>query len=190
MGQFMTQVGLCMSIAPVYRIAHSFNTLNLGELSWFVAAYSLTVGSFILVAGQFGDVYGHKLMFIIGFVWFRLWSLLAGFSVWSGQVFFDCCRAFQGIGPAMLLPNALAILGRTYPPGMRRQWSLAFSGQLRQTGHCWGCLSVSAGPKALVAMGLLDHGHRLLSFGLPRHYSHSARVTTQVRRSPVALDPT
>lgn len=138
MAQFMTQAGLCMSIAPVYRIAHGFNTSNLGELSWFAAAYSLTVGTFILVAGRLGDVYGHKLMFVIGFSWFGLWSLLAGFSVWSGQVFFDCCRAFQGIGPAILLPNALAILGRTYPPGPRKGMVFCFFGATAPNGFIVG----------------------------------------------------
>ncbi|KAL2817503.1 hypothetical protein BDW59DRAFT_132421 [Aspergillus cavernicola] len=38
-------------------------------------------------------------MFIIGCTWFGPWPLIAGCSIWSGQVFFDCCRALQGIGP-------------------------------------------------------------------------------------------
>lgn len=117
--QLMTQAGLGQSIAPLHIIGDSFGTRNPGQLSWFAAAYSLTVGTFILIAGRLGDVYGHKKFFIIGFFWYALWSLLAGFSVYSNQIFFDCCRAFQGIGPALLLPNAIAILGRTYVPPHR-----------------------------------------------------------------------
>jgi MFS family permease len=77
-------------------------------------------------------------MFIIGFVWFGLWSLLAGFSVWSDQVFFDCCRALQGIGPAMLLPSSLAILGRAYPPGLRKELIFSFFGATAPSGFIVG----------------------------------------------------
>ncbi|KAE8341758.1 hypothetical protein BDV24DRAFT_150881 [Aspergillus arachidicola] len=138
MAQFMTQAGLCISIAPVYLIGKSFQTSIPGELSWFAAAYSLTVGTFILICGRLGDVFGHRLMFIIGFAWFGLWSLLAGFSVWSNQVFFDCCRALQGMGPAMLLPNAIAILGRAYPPGLRKEMIFSFFGATAPSGFIIG----------------------------------------------------
>ncbi|KAI9042459.1 MFS transporter [Aspergillus affinis] len=138
MAQFMTQAGLAISIAPVYIIGDSFNTSSPGELSWFAAAYSLTVGTFILVAGRLGDVFGHRLMFVIGFAWFGLWSLLGGFSVWSNQLFFDCCRAFQGIGPALLLPNAIAIFGRTYPPGLRKEMVFCLFGATAPSGFLVG----------------------------------------------------
>lgn len=138
LAQFMTQAGLCMSIAPVYIIGESFGTSSAGELSWFTAAYSLTVGTFILICGRLGDVFGHRLMFIIGFAWFGLWSLLAGFSVWSNPIFFDCCRAFQGVGPAMVLPNAIAILGRTYPPGLRKEMIFSFFGATAPSGFIVG----------------------------------------------------
>lgn len=88
MAQFMTQAGLCMSIGLVHTIGERFGTTNPADLSWFAAAYSSTVGTFILVAGRLGDVYGHRNMFVIGFCWFSIWSLLAGFSVWSNQMFF------------------------------------------------------------------------------------------------------
>lgn len=117
--QLMTQGGLSLSIAPLQLISASFNTTP-KDLTWASAAYSLTVGTFIFVSGRLGDVYGHRLLFIVGFLWFGLWSLLGGFAVWSNPRFFDCCRAFQGIGPALLLPNAVAILGRSYTPGRRK----------------------------------------------------------------------
>ncbi|KAJ5640716.1 Major facilitator superfamily domain general substrate transporter [Penicillium herquei] len=136
--QFMTQVGLALAIVPLHIIGDSFNVTNSGKLSWYAAAYSLTVGTFILIAGRLGDLYGHRLMFISGFAWFGLWSLLGGFSVWSNQVFFDICRAFQGIGPAFLLPNALAILGRTYPPGPRKDMVFSIFGATAPGGFAVG----------------------------------------------------
>ncbi|KAJ5136197.1 hypothetical protein N7448_004751 [Penicillium atrosanguineum] len=96
--QLMTQAGLALSIAPLQIISSSFDTTP-RELTWGSAAYSLTVGTFIFVSGRLGDVYGHKLLFVIGFLWFALWSLLGGFTVWSNPRFFDCCRAFQDHTP-------------------------------------------------------------------------------------------
>ena len=120
--QFLTQWGLAIAIAPLSQIGDSFHTTNPGQLSWLAAGYSLTVGTFILPAGRWGDLYGHKLLFIIGWWWFCIWSLIAGLSIYAHSVvFFAFCRAMQGIGPALLLPNAIAILSRTYPPGSQKK---------------------------------------------------------------------
>ncbi|RMJ29121.1 hypothetical protein PHISP_00064 [Aspergillus sp. HF37] len=108
------------------------------RLSWFAAAFSLTVGTFILVCGRLGDVYGSRLIFVLGFLWLALWSLLAGFSVWSDKIFFDCCRALQGIGCAMVLPNGVAILGRTYPPGTRKKMVFSLFGATAPAGFVVG----------------------------------------------------
>lgn len=72
-----------------------------------------------------GDVFGYKRFFVGGFLWFSLWSLLAGFAVYSGPIFFAFCRAMQGIGPAFMLPNAIAIISRAYEQGMKQ--NIAFS---------------------------------------------------------------
>ena len=138
--QLLTQAGLGQALAPLPIIGAHFRTTDLGELSWYVASYSLTVGTFILIAGRLGDTYGHRSMFIFGYLWFGTWSLLAGVSYYSTQLFFNFCRAFQGIGPAFLLPNALAILGWTYPPGMRKNLVFSFFGACAPTGFLLGAV--------------------------------------------------
>ena len=138
--QLLTQGGLGQAVFPIHIIGRDFGKQSPGQLSWYVAAYSLTVGTFILAAGRLGDIFGHKRMLIVGFIWFGFWSAIAGLSVYShSAVFFDVCRALQGIGPAVLLPNSLAILGRTYPPGPRK--AMAFS----MFGACAAGGSVIAG---------------------------------------------
>lgn len=141
MAQLMTQAGLGQALAPLHIIGRSFGVDdNPGQLSWFPAAYSLTVGTFILIAGRLGDLYGHKRFFVGGFLWFGLWTMLAGFAVYSTPVFFDCCRAFQGIGPAFLLPNGVAILGRAYEPGVRKQMVFSAFGAMAPSGFLVGAL--------------------------------------------------
>ncbi|PYI05187.1 MFS general substrate transporter [Aspergillus sclerotiicarbonarius CBS 121057] len=70
--QFMTQAGLALAIVPLHIIGETFHVTDSGQLSWYAAAYSLTAGTFILIAGRLGDLYGHRLMFIGGFAWLGL----------------------------------------------------------------------------------------------------------------------
>ncbi|KAJ6171243.1 major facilitator superfamily transporter [Penicillium chermesinum] len=137
--QLLTQSGLSLSIVPLDLIADSFDSTP-KDLTWASSAYSLTVGTFIFVSGRLGDVYGHKILFVIGFSWFALWSMLAGFSIWVNPIYLDICRALQGIGPAFLLPNAVAILGRTYPPGLRKQVAFCLFGSVAPGGFIVGGL--------------------------------------------------
>ncbi|RDW66493.1 hypothetical protein BP6252_10128 [Coleophoma cylindrospora] len=143
--QLLTQAGLGQVIAPLHIIGSSFNVSSPSELSWYAAAYSLTVGTFILPSGRLGDVYGHKKIFIIGYFWYGLWSLIAGFSVYvksdyGGDVFFSICRGFQGMGPALLLPNALGLLGRAYPDGRRKHMVFSLFGGCAPGGFVLGAV--------------------------------------------------
>lgn len=122
---FTNQIGLGNTLTTVGQIGQTWNITNQGQLSWLIAGYSLTIGTFILIAGRLGDEFGNKKLFVIGMSWYSLWSMVAGLSVYSSHVLFVFARVFQGMGPAMTLPNALAILGQSYSPkprGMAIAW--------------------------------------------------------------------
>ncbi|KAK5121773.1 hypothetical protein LTR85_004648 [Meristemomyces frigidus] len=128
--QLLTQAALGQILAPVHIIGDSLGTTNPGKLSWMIAGYSLTVGTFVLPAGRLGDIYGSKIMVIVGWAWLGFFSIIAGFSVYAPKgegavVMFCLFNGIRGIGPAILLPNALAICGRVYPNGPRKD--LVFS---------------------------------------------------------------
>jgi len=155
--QLSTQVSLGQTLNLVHIIGDQFNTTNPGTLSWFVASYSLTVGSFILLFGRFGDYFGHKRLLIFGLCWFSLWSMVAGVSNYSNYILFIFARVLQGklstpfecsvshgsildIGPAMCLPNAVALLGATYPPGLRKNLVFAVFGAVAPLGALIGAV--------------------------------------------------
>ena len=138
--QLLTQACLAQSIAPLHIIGKSFGITNPAYLSWMPAAYSLTVGTFILPSGRLGDLFGHRKIFVIGYLWLAVWSVIAGVSVYSGQILFDICRAFQGIGLALIMPNALAILGRTYEPGRRKDMVFSIFGSTAPGGFVVGAI--------------------------------------------------
>lgn len=96
-----------------------------------------SISAFIPV-GRLGDIYGHKLIFLIGWGWFAACSLLTGFSYLYDVKFFAVCRAFQGIGPALLVPNAIALIGRNFALGDKRNTAFACFGAAGPTGAATG----------------------------------------------------
>lgn len=112
--QLTTQIALTMSLFPLHKISESWGLTNPGVQSWLIAGYSLTSGTFILIFGRWGDLFGYRSMILFGYAWFALWSLIAGVAVYSNYVLFVFARVLAGFGPAMLLPNGVAILGATY----------------------------------------------------------------------------
>ena len=52
LAQFLSLGGMNQTVAPVMILAEYFNIHDYGTLSWFSAAYSMTVGTFILPAGK------------------------------------------------------------------------------------------------------------------------------------------
>lgn len=107
----MGQASLAQSFLPDQVIGKAFGAKST-DIAWYPAAYGLTSGTFMLAFGWVGDIVGHKHLFVAAWGWLASWALLAGISVYSrSQIFFDTCRAFQGIPAAALVPSALAIVG-------------------------------------------------------------------------------
>lgn len=80
--QAVQEACLGIVIAGLVPIAESFGVQDdRAQQSWFAASYALTVGTFVLPAGRLGDVYGHKNLVLIGWLWFSVWSIVTGLSV-------------------------------------------------------------------------------------------------------------
>lgn len=48
-------------------------------------------------------------MLIIGYIWFAVFSLVTGLAWYSNHVLFIWARVLAGIGPAITMPNGLAV---------------------------------------------------------------------------------
>lgn len=121
----ITEAGLGQVLSIVHIIGETWGLQDSPTLSWLVAGYSLTVGTFILFSGRLGDMFGYKTIFLVGMSWFSIWSLVCGVAVYTNHVLFVFGRVLQGLGPALVLPNGLALLGATYAPGRKK--GLAFA---------------------------------------------------------------
>lgn len=149
--QLLILSGIAQALVPQYLIELSFQGTTPGDLAWYSAAYGLTAGTFVLPSGQLGDLFGHETVFVIGWVWFAVWELAGGCSPYiegavagKGTVFFIICRALQGIGPALLVPNGQAMLGMAYhEPGPRKNLVMCLFGAAAPLGFVVGAVMSS-----------------------------------------------
>lgn len=127
MAQLLTYASLAQTLTSARQIGESFfEPERTAHLAWFTSAYMLSYGATTLLGNRIGNVCGQRHAFIAGYFWFAFWSLLTGLSVYvqtsgdGGAAFFCVCRAMQGIGPALIIPNGYGMLLRAYPPGPRK----------------------------------------------------------------------
>jgi MFS family permease len=139
--QLLCQAALGNILVPLLIIGPDIGINDSSKLPWTLASYSLTVGIFIMITGRLGDIYGHKLLLIIGYIIFSIFSILTGMGVYvKNDIYFNIMRACQGIGPATLLPNAIALLARTYPTGKRKSFVFSMFGATAPSGFVIGAL--------------------------------------------------
>jgi EmrB/QacA subfamily drug resistance transporter len=75
---------------------------------WIVDAYTLTLGSLILLAGSLSDLFGRKRVLTNGLIGFGITSMLCAIA--PNSVFLITARALQGIAGALLVPSSLALI--------------------------------------------------------------------------------
>ena len=139
LSQLFSVGGLGNTAYSVQEIGRTLNTTSNGQLSWFLAAYSLCGGVFVVVTGRLGDHLGHKNVLIFGWIWMAIWSLVSGFA--HNIVLFDFARAMTGIGNGALVPNSFALLARAFPPfSVKKNIAFAFLGFCAPSGYIFGGL--------------------------------------------------
>ena len=77
-------------------------------MQWVIDAYNLVYASFILTGGALGDLFGRRRVFAAGMGLFTLGSVLCAVSPNAPMLI--VARAIAGLGSALQLPSALAIL--------------------------------------------------------------------------------
>jgi EmrB/QacA subfamily drug resistance transporter len=90
-------------------------------LGWTVNAYVLTFAVLLMTAAVAGDRYGRRRLFVVGLLVFTAAS--AGCAMAGSVGWLIAARAVQGVGAAILMPIALALVTAAYPPE-RRGWAL------------------------------------------------------------------
>lgn len=82
-------------------------------VKWLGAAYALALGSLLVLGGRLGDRYGQRRTLLIGMGGFVAASALAGAAV--DPVMMVVARTAQGAFGALMIPQGMAIMTRTFP---------------------------------------------------------------------------
>lgn len=86
---------------------------------WVTSAYLLAYATPLLITGRLGDRYGPKNLYLVGLAVFTAASLWCGLTTTiTGLV---VARVVQGLGAAMLTPQTMAVITRTFPAASRGQ---------------------------------------------------------------------
>src|SRR6202140_2197900 len=104
------------------RIVTDLNGASL--YSWVVSAYLLSSTVTVPIYGKFSDVFGRKVMLIIGVCLFLVGSWLSGASQNMNQLI--AFRAIQGLGAGALFPIVMAIIGDLFSPRERGRFQGLF----------------------------------------------------------------
>src|SRR3954470_18508564 len=90
---------------------------SVGQLSWFLNAYTLAFATFMLPAATLGDRLGRRRMMLAGVALFTAASIGSALSTTSGALI--TARAFQGLGAAAVMPLSLTLLAAAVPTRLR-----------------------------------------------------------------------
>jgi EmrB/QacA subfamily drug resistance transporter len=82
------------------------------DVQWVVESYGLFLGALILVGGSLGDLFGRRLIFVVGVAILAGASLACGIASNIHQLII--ARSIQGIGAALLVPGSLAIISASF----------------------------------------------------------------------------
>lgn len=106
-------VGLDVTIVNVAlpSIGHAFHATVSG-LQWTVDAYTLVLGSFLMLSGSTADRLGRRRTFVIGLTVFSMGSLLC--SLAPNLQLLVVFRMLQAVGGSMLNPVAMSIITNTF----------------------------------------------------------------------------
>ena len=96
------------------------------DVQWVVEAYGLFLGALILVGGSLGDLFGRRLIFVVGIAVFALASAACGAALNIQQLIL--ARSIQGIGAALLVPGSLSIISTAFDQKSRGQAIGTWSG--------------------------------------------------------------
>ncbi|KIK81637.1 hypothetical protein PAXRUDRAFT_748221 [Paxillus rubicundulus Ve08.2h10] len=142
-----------LSMLSVTRFLDSFNNSALfsaipalegsmgiteSESVWIISAFQLTFASSLLISGRISDIYNPKKAFIGGVSALGLLSVAAGFV--NDKIPIIILRALIGIGSAMTVPSAFALLVNVFPEPLHQARALGIFGGCASVGSVLGFL--------------------------------------------------
>jgi EmrB/QacA subfamily drug resistance transporter len=108
------------------------------SLAWVVNAYLISFGGFLLLGGRFGDLFGHRRLFLIGIGLFTAASLACGLATSQGMLI--GARAVQGFAGAIVSAVALSLIVTLFTEPGERAKAMGVFGFVASGGGSIGVL--------------------------------------------------
>jgi MFS family permease len=134
-GAFMGQVDASIVQLALPTLGRVFDA-TLDSVSWVALGYLLGVAAFLPIFAQLCQMFGRKLLYIIGFVVFTGASALCGFAPDLATLI--AFRFLQGFGGAMLGANSMALVVTSTDKSLRARALGVYAGAQ--------AVGISAGP--------------------------------------------
>ena len=113
-----------VALPAIHRSLHA----SLAGLQWIIDAYTLVLGSLLMLGGSTADRLGRKRIFQIGLITFVIGSALCAVAPSLGVLI--AARAFQALGGAMLNPVALSIVRNVFDDPRERAQAVGVWGAM------------------------------------------------------------
>ncbi len=114
-------------------------------LQLVIAGYTITYAVLLVSGARLGDLLGHRRIFLTGLALFTVASLGCGLAGSTAQLV--ALRLVQGVGAAMMIPQVLSLIQRTFTGPRRARAMRAYSAVLALgvvAGQVAGGLLISA----------------------------------------------
>lgn len=144
LGFFMILVDSTIVSVAIPAISEGLGA-SYNEVIWVNSAYLLAYAVPLLITGRLGDRFGPRTIYLTGLALFTASSLACGLASTSAALI--AARAFQGLGGAMVTPQTMSVMIRTFSPkergGAMGVWG-ATAGLATVTGPLLGGVLVDA----------------------------------------------
>src|SRR5262245_27376237 len=128
----LTSVASLMAALDAIVVATALSAIradlgaSIEALEWTVNAYNLSFAVLLLTGAALGDRFGRRRLFAAGL---GLFAVASAACALAGNVgWLIAARAVQGVGAALMMPLAMALLSAAFPPAERGKALGIFSG--------------------------------------------------------------
>ncbi|KTB82417.1 MFS transporter [Pseudomonas syringae pv. syringae PD2774] len=136
LGFLVVQLDVSVVNVGLGALKEAFNT-DLTGLQWVINSYALPFSALLILGGAWGDKWGAKTVFAVGFAIFTLASIGCGLA--NSTTHLIAMRVIQGIGAALLIPTSLTLIRVSFQDPDKRRSAVAL------WGACGG-IALAAGP--------------------------------------------
>ena len=108
----LSSLGTSIANVALPTLAQAFDA-SFQQVQWIVLAYLLAITTLIVSVGRLGDLVGRRRLLLAGLLLFTVASVLCGVAptLWL----LIAARAVQGLGAAVMMALAMALVGETVP---------------------------------------------------------------------------